>query len=320
MSLGRLLVFAFIFLLILLIPVIVGIYVFRDARKRGMQAALWTLVAVLTPSLIGFLVYLLVRENYAALKCAKCGTAVKPDYVLCPGCGTRLRATCGNCSSAVEQDWIVCPKCASPLVGRQESVSTPVQPRDRAIKKILLLIILIPVSLLILLIGAIIVFSVAPGGSSSSFMEMTAEAYFKEQDNAIVEQWYQDVSDQTYKAAVLRYTQALDNGKETAYRYLVWIPGADPDCVSNFANSHGFRKDVFRLELEDHTQDGQQVLYGIAVTAEKNHYLELIVNGETIPFELIDVEFDPTFFSGAEGGVDVYIEEKWEIVQQETVP
>ena len=43
--------------IIIIIPVMIGVYVYRDAARRGMNAVLWTLVAVLAPALVGFIVY-----------------------------------------------------------------------------------------------------------------------------------------------------------------------------------------------------------------------------------------------------------------------
>ena len=54
---------------IVLLPILVGIYVFRDAKSRGMNAAMWTLIAILVPSLIGFIIYLLVRGSYSNRRC-----------------------------------------------------------------------------------------------------------------------------------------------------------------------------------------------------------------------------------------------------------
>ena len=52
-----------IFVIAMVIPVLIGVYVYRDASDRGMNAVLWTLVAVLAPSLIGFIIYLLVDRK-----------------------------------------------------------------------------------------------------------------------------------------------------------------------------------------------------------------------------------------------------------------
>ena len=38
--------------------VAIGVYVYRDARNRGLNAVLWTLIALLAPSLVGFIIYL----------------------------------------------------------------------------------------------------------------------------------------------------------------------------------------------------------------------------------------------------------------------
>lgn len=67
---------------LIVVPILVGVYVFRDARRRGMNAALWTLIAVLVPILVGFIIYLLVRSSYPDLKCPsaalRCGKAMCP--------------------------------------------------------------------------------------------------------------------------------------------------------------------------------------------------------------------------------------------------
>ena len=59
-------------IIVALLPLLIGVYVYRDAKRRGMNAALWTLIAILAPSLIGFIIYLLVRGNYSNLKCPRC--------------------------------------------------------------------------------------------------------------------------------------------------------------------------------------------------------------------------------------------------------
>ena len=69
---------SFIFLLVLsiglIVPILIGVYVYRDANRRGMNALMWTLIALFAPSLIGFIIYLLVRSSYSDLECPKCGT------------------------------------------------------------------------------------------------------------------------------------------------------------------------------------------------------------------------------------------------------
>ena len=72
---------ATIFLLLMLavflaVPVLIGVYVYQDARRRNMNAVLWTLIAIVAPALIGFIIYLLVRGSYPDLECPQCGVPV----------------------------------------------------------------------------------------------------------------------------------------------------------------------------------------------------------------------------------------------------
>lgn len=46
---------------IVIIDVAIAVWVYRDARERGMEAALWLLIVILT-GLIGLIIYLIVRE------------------------------------------------------------------------------------------------------------------------------------------------------------------------------------------------------------------------------------------------------------------
>lgn len=105
----------FIFGFMFVIPIVIGVFVYRDASARGMNALLWTLVAMLVPSLIGVIIYLIVRENYSALSCANCGERVEPGFTTCPSCGNALKEKCPSCGSAVEPHYKVCPSCSAEL-------------------------------------------------------------------------------------------------------------------------------------------------------------------------------------------------------------
>ena len=51
----------------LAVPIAIGVYVYRDASRRQMNAALWAVVSILAPLFIGFIVYLLGRGSYSDL-------------------------------------------------------------------------------------------------------------------------------------------------------------------------------------------------------------------------------------------------------------
>lgn len=112
-----------LFLFILWIVVIVWVY--RDAERRGMNGVLWALV-VFIGNLIGLLVYLIVRTEYVPAPqsrpssqitkpCPNCEEPVNQDFAYCPHCAASLQATCPQCGKAVEPDWKVCPHCGKQL-------------------------------------------------------------------------------------------------------------------------------------------------------------------------------------------------------------
>lgn len=45
------------------IPVSLGFYVYKDASCRGMNAVLWTLLSIVTPGLLGAMLYFIVRTG-----------------------------------------------------------------------------------------------------------------------------------------------------------------------------------------------------------------------------------------------------------------
>ena len=65
----------FLILMVLLctaVPVLLGVFVYRDANARGMEPLLWTLLAVFAPGFIGLIVYLVVRRDHFKLICPQC--------------------------------------------------------------------------------------------------------------------------------------------------------------------------------------------------------------------------------------------------------
>jgi hypothetical protein len=61
-------------------------YVYADARRRGMPAIVWTLLAVLLPNCVGFVLYFLLRKPIARV-CPHCQSGIAPDFPFCPRCG-----------------------------------------------------------------------------------------------------------------------------------------------------------------------------------------------------------------------------------------
>jgi hypothetical protein len=74
-------------------------FVFADARRRGMRAFLWVLVAALFPHLLGFLLYFVLRQPIAST-CSHCGGTMALNQRFCSLCGSPQPASAsGNVPS-----------------------------------------------------------------------------------------------------------------------------------------------------------------------------------------------------------------------------
>lgn len=79
-----------------LAEVFLGIWVYRDAKARGLNAALWVVVALLVPSFIGLIIYLVVGRNQSTGLCPSCSKAIQPNVKYCPSCGGAVGTANGD--------------------------------------------------------------------------------------------------------------------------------------------------------------------------------------------------------------------------------
>lgn len=85
------LLLALVLMLLALISItLVAIWVYRDAKSRGLEAWVWTLVVVLVPSFIGLLLYFLVGRKEARRACPSCGAQVPERSTFCGYCGAQM--------------------------------------------------------------------------------------------------------------------------------------------------------------------------------------------------------------------------------------
>lgn len=307
----------FILLLILVgIPVLIGLYVYRDARRRGMNALLWTLVAVLAPSLIGLILYLLIRGSYSDLLCPNCSSPVEEGFTVCPKCGTQLRKSCSRCGFPADNDWVVCPKCQNPLETVTADVKPPVHRNDRSLAKILMLVIVVPLLLLILMIAS---FSVYKGaGASIQSTNITCVSPGDYADHPHVSEWLAQYepesgsldagSAETKTAYALRYRSGQDSQKMTCY--LIYCPAAMD--ATNVATDT--RRSLFHNTLSvsfTKRDDGMDSIPGLSLgddiagfsltcitcyTESDLDRLEVTVNGEKCTCSVMDVDYNPALF------------------------
>ncbi|MGC1484566.1 MAG: zinc ribbon domain-containing protein [Candidatus Acidiferrum sp.] len=92
-------------------------YVNRDAKRREMNSALWTLLVILLlPAwgFVGFVIYFLMREPLP-YPCPQCGKAVGARFNFCPNCKCNLHPSCPNCKHEIVETDKFCPYCAHDL-------------------------------------------------------------------------------------------------------------------------------------------------------------------------------------------------------------
>ena len=284
---------------ILTIPVLTGVYVYRDAKRRGMNAVLWTLVAIAAPALIGFIIYLLVRKGYSDLECPRCGTSVTEQYVVCPRCGAKLRPACPSCAGPVEPDWKVCPRCAAPLDGVQADVVPPLRRQDRTLGKILVAVIVVPILLIVFTVLGFVAFSASGDTGSVTLQEFTFGEYDQQQPS------------ETVRGAVHRWLDSLEGGEDRAYAlqyylpgeydyenrtyFLLYVPAGGGQSNIRFGNSSGgLFGPKLSIELERTGDSGS--LFSVLYTGEKAPKLEITVGGRGVRCLTETVGYNPTTF------------------------
>ena len=89
-------------------------YIYADARRRGMNHVLWTLLAILIPSGVGVILYFILRDP-VPVPCPTCATPARKGHAYCACCGTAVRAACPQCRQPIEAGWRNCVRCGAPL-------------------------------------------------------------------------------------------------------------------------------------------------------------------------------------------------------------
>jgi len=283
----------FIFLIILVgIPALIGVYVYRDASRRGMNAPLWALVAVLAPTFVGFIIYLLVRGGYPDLKCPSCAAPVTDQYTACPRCGARLKASCPSCGFPAEPGWTVCPRCASPLPVGSGGFTPPVRQKDTALGKILLVVVLAPVLLIVLL--GLFSFSSASRTSAMNTAYLNPEQY---EDRPEITAWIRGCAADPSKAYALRCQ--TESGERKATHYLVYYPSAGDNVGVDTGSRSGLFSGDTRVDFyEPAGPDNRSGSNLICVSRYSDRFegLKVFLNGKRLDCEITGVDFNPALF------------------------
>lgn len=280
---------------ILLIAVLLAVYVYRDARRREMNAPLWTLIVVFAPGFIGLIIYLLVRGSHSDLSCPNCYKPVKSNFAVCPHCGTKLRPSCPNCFTPVEPGWSLCPQCAQPLPQEQPDIHSPVRPKDdRVVQKIFTIALLIPVLLIFLVLIGSFVFSssgsvMVTGATSTEQFFADPEQPQELKDHILT--WLEQESEPG-RASALLYTYR-DYGVETSFA-VVHVPGAQLDSQAGIDRSDGPFGTKATVHMKRTSGQSDSLVFIQIDNSRVN--IRVTLDGKKIPCETTEVDFNPTIF------------------------
>ena len=296
LSISTILVCVFLFAFFLLIPVMIGIYVYRDAKRRHMDAALWTILAILVPSFIGFVIYLIVRSSHSDLSCPQCGAAVTREFMVCPNCGAALKNQCPNCGHAVESGWKVCPRCSAPLPENAPPVM-PVKSRDKNLKYILVAVIAIPLVLFALL-AIFSVVSYQSIGHSDAVVTSTTDGFTREEiTNPEINHWLDQCDQSGDGIYVLQYTSP-----ENETSLLVYRKGVRVYSPVSCQTETSAVQQTLMVTYED-TQQEKDVgndysLFLVSGNFRENFNISITVDGQSQPYQLDPAQEPLTLLAG----------------------
>jgi hypothetical protein len=116
---------------VILMWLALGVWVFRDARRRNNAPGyprLMAAIALIIPFL-GPLLYIAIRpaetlaeqrerqleaiglEWQGGMRCPDCGYPADPRWLACPSCMRKLKSPCTSCGEPIDPRWSICPFC-----------------------------------------------------------------------------------------------------------------------------------------------------------------------------------------------------------------
>ncbi len=110
-----------------ILPIILCVWVYRDAEKRGMDNTIWLLIVLLT-GCIGCIIYLIVRKpiggepkappSYTAPTTAQATTPYEERAPIPPETEKSIekgKKFCPTCGASIPEQATFCPHCGSKL-------------------------------------------------------------------------------------------------------------------------------------------------------------------------------------------------------------
>ena len=274
----------FLVALVFVLPTLVGVYVYRDAKGRGMNAAVWTLIAIVTPGLVGLIIYLIVRASHTGRRCPGCKAPVQESFNLCPRCGTPLKERCSQCGMILEPDWQLCPNCGTSL---NRPVPTEPEKKDRGIGWILGAVLFAPACLILLMVVLFAVnYAEADGGHSLTWGRNESPIYFMGSEEIAL--WQRECDDLGEGAYAL-YAANAEAETRIKTRYLIYVNDDtlwDLEC--EFDEGGLFKGSTIEVELKPLAEGEESTnLFYVATSYEKPAELVLQdARGQVMPVQV----------------------------------
>jgi len=294
------------------VPAMIGIYVYRDSKHREMNQVLWVLLSVFAPGYIGFIIYLLVRNQYANLNCPVCGKGVREGFSVCPYCGAPLKITCTKCGYPLEGGWERCPCCGETIPQEQKFACEAQTPKsDKSLKRILIAAIVIP---LVLCIGTVSV-GYAWRTNTSAFVEEDGEISKSVVTSEEAKKWLESCDAQGSGVYAFRALNDSEIGKQTEYLVYIKIPYSH---IHLDYESSLFKDANFYIRIQELSETDEAALqYALYhFTVNKKNVAKLCIRNDAsnseIPFKLTEAKDTQAgeIISGRHVTVDIAVDDE----------
>jgi hypothetical protein len=98
---------------IFIVAILLAVWVYRDAEKRGESGILWLIIVLIT-GIIGLIIWLIVRGDKPVIS-SKPATKVPPPPPTVQTAQTTDAQFCPNCGASIQPNSLFCANCGASL-------------------------------------------------------------------------------------------------------------------------------------------------------------------------------------------------------------
>lgn len=150
------------------VALIAAIWVAIDSKRRDMNGLVWGLITFFMPVLIGFLIYMIIRNPIITLKCPKCKEILPKNTNMCPSCGTEVNVICSQCKTPIKKGYTICHNCGERF---DENVQQPIRVYEKNKGTLVIVVIISVIAIAFAGVFGLLMIPV------SSYVTHTSESY-----------------------------------------------------------------------------------------------------------------------------------------------